>query len=135
MKNIFLGIVVLIAMGCHQTTNTPANMYFYLDQNNNSYSITPTEIKYNPMTAKNSSSGVYNGGEKTTVTIDKKMFNEIAQLAETLLQDSEYHADKRAMLTAVISTERNEIVIKRFLKQSPTRSQLETLLNNLLKKE
>ncbi len=134
MKTIILSSLILVFTGC-ETPKNIGDMYFYLDQNNNSYSITENEIRYNPMTAKNSSSGVYNGGEKATVTLTKEQFIDIAQRAETLLQNKDYHANKREMLTAVLSTERKEIVIKRFLKKSELRTQLETLLKTLLNQE
>lgn len=132
MKFIYFLLLPLLLTGCQFTNYKPADMYFYLDQNNNSYSITPVEIKYNPIAAKNSSSGVYSGGKNATVTITTEQFNSIAQLAEELLQNKEYHATKREMLTAVLSVELDSLVIKKILKKSKNRTEFETALQRIL---
>jgi len=135
MKNLIFLISIFLLIACKQVPKTTGDTYFYLDQNNNSYSITKNEIQYNPMTAKNSSSGVYNGGKKATITLTKEQFIDIAQRAETLLQNKDYQADKREMQTAVLSTQRDGFIIKRVLKKSEFRNQFETLLKKLLKQE
>ena len=132
MKFIYFLLLPLLLTGCQSTNYKPADMYFYLDQNNNSYSITPTQIKYNPIAEKNSSSGVYNGGKNAVVPITKEQFNNIAQLAEELLQNKNYHANKREMLTAVLSVELYSLVIKKILKKSKNRTEFETALQRIL---
>ncbi len=134
MKFVYFLLLPLLIAGCQSTNYKPADMYFYLDQNNNSYTISPTKIKYNPVSAKNSSSGVYSGGRNATVTITTEQFNSIAQLAEELLQNKEHHATKREMLTAVLSVELDSLVIKKILKKSKTRTEFETSLQQILNK-
>lgn len=107
--------------------------YYYTDQNNNSYSITASEVIYNPVKASESSSGYYDGGEPKRARITSETFHEVSKMAELLLQNSEEFAKRREMRTAILSASNNDQTIKAILMPSKERSTFEDLLQNAIK--
>jgi hypothetical protein len=107
--------------------------YYYTDQNNNSYSITASEVIYNPVKASESSSGYYDGGEPARAGITTETFQKISKMTETLLLNTEAFAKQREMRTAILSVSKNKQTIRAILKPSKERSAFEDLLQNALK--
>jgi hypothetical protein len=105
--------------------------YTYTDQNNNVYHISASEIRYVPVTAAESSSGVYSGGEKVSVRIQKEDFKQIAELINDLVNNSEGHTSKRTMGTSILNI-RSDTGSKQIkLLRSKQRTELEQLLHDL----
>lgn len=124
-------LMLFVLTGCGDRVDKM--IYFYTDQNNNTYTISSSEVRYDPITPKESSSGVYSGGEKAVVPITQKTFRKIVQLAETLQQDTLSHIDRREMRTAILLAESNGKDISRvILLPSEKRSALEKLLEELV---
>src|SRR5688572_2333421 len=71
--------------------------YIYIDGNNNTYTITSDSIKYDPITPKESSSGIYSGGDPKAVAITKEQFSKIESIIHQIQKDKASHAGKREM--------------------------------------
>ena len=51
--------------------------YIYSDGSSNNYNISETQIKYDPVTKENSSSGTYSGGEAKIKALSKADFEKV----------------------------------------------------------
>jgi len=71
--------------------------YTYIDGNNNEYLIMEGSVTYKPITARESSSGTYNGGEAKNVAITSSQFQKIETLIKTILKDKSAHEATRQM--------------------------------------
>ncbi|PKA83524.1 hypothetical protein ATE92_1679 [Ulvibacter sp. MAR_2010_11] len=110
-----------------------STLYYYTDQNNNVYKISVSEVKYDPISPEESSSGVYSGGEKAIVPISEKTFKEIALLAEALQTDTISHIKHREMRTSILLTEKGgKDTSRAILRPSEKRTALENLLRDLV---
>ncbi len=92
-------VLLIIAAAC---MNTPAN-YEYADGNANVYVITPTELKYIPVTPEESSSGTYSGGEPKNIAITPAQFQTLEALFEKALSNTETHMENRVMMSGLVS--------------------------------
>lgn len=92
-------MIILIA-GCGGLKR--ADMIYYTDQNNNTYTISRSIIDFRAVKPRESSSGLYSGGSDKQVTISADQFKKLSSLAEELLGDAPSHADRREMMTAVL---------------------------------
>lgn len=77
--------------------------YEYADGSANLYLIKENELRYVPITPKESSSGTYSGGEPKTVTISASQFDELKKLLEAALANSANHITNRVMMSGMIS--------------------------------
>lgn len=107
-------------------------MLFYTDQNNNKYTITKTTINYNPIQAKESSSGIYSGGIKKNNVLSESNFDEIYTQANLLLKNEDAQTSKRQMLTSVLTFKKEDVLKSVILKRSTPRTVFENLLQNLV---
>jgi hypothetical protein len=122
-------LIFLSLLSC----STDTNLYFYTDQNNNTYTIAPSEIRFDPITPNESSSGVYSGGEKAVIPISINSYKKIVQLTEALQEDTIHHIGQREMRTAILLTEKDGQDVSRFiLLPSERRTALEKLLKDLV---
>ncbi len=82
------------------------NKYIYSDGNGNSYNISISQgkyyLKYNPVTPKRSSSGIYSGGIAKNVVLEKQAFEKLLILFEKAKTNKEIHLDKRIMTSGLI---------------------------------
>ncbi len=69
--------------------------YTFLDGNNNAYEITPTAIRYVPVTPEQSSSGRYSGGTPKTIAIAEDRFRHVEALIQQVLADTAHHLTDR----------------------------------------
>jgi len=129
---IFLNSGLLFLMNCNSQQNT--TKLNYTDQNNNTYFITETTLSYLPIKKRNSSSGVYDGGEKKEITLTTSQFIEINQLANQLFKDTTLHTDKRKMRTSILSSKNNTSFLKVILIPSEKRIFFEKSLKSYLNK-
>lgn len=135
LQNSFKNRILILLLSCFGLLScglqNTGMTYSYSDQNNNRFQITPSQVFYIPMTASESSSGQYNGGEKVTVTITEETFKEISNLAEAVFA-SDAITTQRRMMTSVLrfnSKGKNKQVI---VTASEERKQLEKLLRELI---
>ena len=56
--------------------------YYYLDGSANQYTITSTQIVYDPVPPEESSTGMYSGGEPFQIKIDSNQFNMLKLIFE-----------------------------------------------------
>jgi hypothetical protein len=103
-------------------------MIQYTDQNNNTYSVSATQISYRAIRPENSSSGTYSGGSDRQKTISKDKFKKITSLAEQLFDDSSSHAVRREMRTAMLNIGPTGKEQKVILYPSAKRTEFEEIL-------
>src|SRR5688572_6597745 len=71
--------------------------YLYSDGNSNSYAITETQIKFDPVSPEESSSGMYSGGEPKVKVITPHEFRKLSVLFEEAFSDTASQQKKREM--------------------------------------
>jgi hypothetical protein len=91
--------------------------YMYSDGNSNAYSVKETEIKYDPVSKEESSSGHYSGGEPKAVIISPHELNKLTALFEEIIADSSCHQPKRSMGSGLLirynkTTAEKKVIIK-----------------------
>lgn len=125
-----VGILLLAVMLTNCKSNAIYNIK-YSDQNNNLYLITQDTFLYEPVTKKESSSGVYDGGDPVTKEIDNATFDRISNLVLEIKNDSTQHAAKRKMTFSILVITSGNLNERFFIKPSDTRDQLEELLEEI----
>ncbi|MDT0556093.1 hypothetical protein [Patiriisocius hiemis] len=122
-----LFVIAIISCGI----KTPQMDYSYTDQNNNSYYISETEIRYIPITPSESSSGVYSGGNKKNVSISKAQFSEISEKCDAIFNTPNLQTSQRRMMTSILRFSSSSESKKIILTPSEKRKELEHLLKEL----
>ena len=107
-------------------------MIYYTDQNNNTYSVSATQISYRAIRPENSSSGTYSGGTDRQVSISKEQFKKINSLAEQLFEDFSSHAERREMRTTILKRSKFLKEKKAILYPSDKRAEFEDILKKTL---
>lgn len=102
--------------------------YSYTDQNNNSYYISENEIRYVPISPSESSSGVYSGGTKKSVSISKTQFSEISKKCDAIFNTPNLQTNQRRMMTSILRFSNSSESKKIILKTSEEREELEYIL-------
>lgn len=105
--------------------------YSYTDQNNNSYYISENEIRYVPISPSESSSGVYSGGTKKSVSISKTQFSEISKKCDAIFNTPNLQTNQRRMMTSILRFSNSSESKKVILKTSEERKELEYILKEL----
>lgn len=72
-----------------------ALVYSYIDGNGNTYYITKNLIQYDPMSAKYSSSGFYDGGKAAKVVLSLEQFEAIEVIIQQVRQNDSDHISDR----------------------------------------
>lgn len=103
-------------------------MIYYTDQNNNRFTISKTEVIYKAIQPVESSSGIYSGGTDKQVKVSPADFELLKKLAFEMIEDEKYHANKREMMTSVISIQITGENKKVMLYPSPQRDTFEKAL-------
>lgn len=101
LRLLCIAILSLLMLQC-STQKMQVTRINYTDQNNNRFSITSEMIQYKPISAAESSSGYYDGGEPKTVLISADSFKELLQLALQIKDDTTLHSKQRQMMTSLI---------------------------------
>jgi hypothetical protein len=76
--------------------------YEYIDGNGNLYAISKTSIVYDPITAEESSTGTYSGGEAYTAFIEEKQFNDIEATFKKCIEDQNGQTNTKKMGTGTL---------------------------------
>ncbi|MDF1694540.1 MAG: hypothetical protein P1U56_01825 [Saprospiraceae bacterium] len=90
--------------------------YNFTDGSGNRYKLQDSELTYSPMTAKNSSSGIYSGGEPFTKTLGKGELIKLIDVYERAFWSEEDQTGQRSMgsgtLIKILGEEYQRIYIK-----------------------
>jgi hypothetical protein len=108
--------------------------YMYSDRNMNTYTVKETELKYDGVKAKESSSGDYSGGEHKTKIITPYDLNKINVLFDEAVTDTLSHQKQRSMGSGLFIRYNKTTVEKKMIIKydSPTQQKIETLLQSLI---
>lgn len=108
--------------------------YIYSDGSSNSYNISETQIKYEPVTKEKSSSGTYSGGEAKTKTLSKADFEKISALFKEAFAAKTDQQQNREMMTGLLIHKKGKKTIEQIVlkSKSPYISKIETLLKAFL---
>lgn len=83
-------------------------IYNFSDGSGNTYTVFPTEIKFEPMTPEMSSSGNYSGGEAKTLLLSNKQYNLIVKTLNQGINNKESHITEREMGSGLITKSTSE---------------------------
>jgi len=110
-----------------------AYRYTYTDGNNNRWEIATTAIHYKPVTAAQSSSGMYSGGEARSIALAEGAFAEAEALLQAALFAQESHSTQRSMGTAVLAQYLQDKKLRQVIVEmhSPEKAALEAWLRAL----
>ena len=70
-------LYVVFAVSCASMKNP--SLIYYTDQNNNSFTISPSSLTYQGTKIENSSSGLYSGGKDRQIKISRPIFEKNPQ--------------------------------------------------------
>jgi hypothetical protein len=114
---------------------TAKTTYEYADGSGNVYVVKDLSVEYKPVTPRNSSSGVYSGGEPAQATISSDQYDSLVNLLESAIANSSIHQQNREMMTGLItkysSADTTRVVLKR---DSSEKNTIETNLKKLLRR-
>lgn len=113
---------------------TAQTSYKYFDGNNNTFIINDSLIKYVPVKAKESSSGIYSGGKAKQVKIKKEKFQQLVKLfEEAFAKESEKQIIREMMSGALSEYHTNKLKKEAILKpKSEIKKRIETELAAIL---
>lgn len=108
--------------------------YKYFDGNNNTFIINDSLVKYVPVKAKESSSGVYSGGKAKQVKINKEKFQRLEKLfTEAFEKESEKQIIREMMSGALSEYYTNKLKKEAILKpKSEIKKKIEAELSAIL---
>lgn len=90
--------------------------YTYVDGSGNSYQIKDNHLKYSPMTADQSSSGTYDGGDPWSRELSKIDLMRIVDVVERAIWSSADQIDHRSMgsgtIIKVLGDQRTTVYLK-----------------------
>lgn len=129
MKTI-LRITFLLLM----LNTTAQTSYKYFDGNNNTFIINDSLVKYVPVKAKESSSGIYSGGKAKRVKINKEKFQQLVKLfEEAFAKESEKQIIREMMSGALSEYYTNKLKKEAILKpKSEIKKRIEIELSAIL---
>lgn len=108
------------------------NIYTYADGSNNTYILTGglhPVLSYQPIQPKESSSGIYSGGESRTLELTLSQYSRLAAAFEGAASDTQDHLSQRTMISGLIRINRKGGTENYILRpQSPAQLNLEKLL-------
>lgn len=130
MRKLFALAFLFITVSLSSQVN-----YIYSDGSSNSYNISETQIKYDPVTKENSSSGTYSGGEPKTKTLSKSDFEKISILFKEAFAAKAEHQQNREMMTGLLIHKKGKKTIEQIIlnPKSAYINKIETLLKSFLK--
>ena len=131
MKRIYLFSIIFLLLNCSQTKKMN---YTYADGNGNTYRLMDLSLKYNPIQAKDSSSGTYSGGEKKEVVVTQANREKLMLLFQKAIDNKSIHNAKRTMGSGTIYFQKGEEFKKIFLlMRAKEKREIESFLKDLLK--
>lgn len=109
----------------------PNTIYTYSDGSANTYCISSTSIQYFPVTTQWSSSGYYNGGEATKITLNHEQFEKLKLVLEQAIANKQDHINKRTKMSAMLSL-RTQNISYILEAHSPSKTAIDLILNQWL---
>lgn len=106
MKTLFTLTLLVIASTHHAIAQN--KKLVYTDINNNRYIVTETSVEYIPITAAESSSGMYNGGEAWKKKIDNEVFFVIEEYFSSISTKKENLLKTRIKPSIVLSVKQGK---------------------------
>jgi hypothetical protein len=113
-------------------SNQPMDTIRLADQNNNKYLITGEALKYQPIRAVESSSGIYSGGEAKEIALSAAQWQKVQELAQAILDNTSSHTETRQKLTSVIKVSQGLHKHSHIINKSRELDAFITYLNSLL---
>jgi hypothetical protein len=98
MMKSFIFIIALLTLACSYSMTT----YHYADGSGNRYTITSTQLSYDPVKPEESSSGVYSGGEPKTVSLTRDRYADIRTALEKAISNKAIHIPDRIKMSGLI---------------------------------
>lgn len=123
---------ILIQCKAQQKESTMTS-YEYADGNGNLYSISNTAILYDPITPKESSTGMYSGGEAYTIQIEQKHFDQMETVFKKVIENKTDISETRSKGTgALIVFPSKKTYI--FKKNSPSKKDIDDIISLMTNK-
>lgn len=134
MNKILLALIIL---SIFSTCKIPKQMtYQYSDGSNNTFIITSNSRKYLPVSAEQSSSGLYDGGQEKTVKISAEEYKNIRDIIEKTVRNNNILAENRVMMSSLIKISTNNDSKIYILKPDcPEQIKIESILKQNLNSE
>jgi len=109
-------------------------MINYGDGNGNQYIIEQNNIEYNPVKPKNSSSGIYDGGDHVKKKITQQQYNEIASIFKKAIGNKASHIKNRVKMSGVITIREGNALKSCILSpNSEELNEIEKILKDIIK--
>ena len=129
----YISITALIFCTCTsiRANNITDTIFTYFDGARNKYILKANELEYIPVNARESSSGIYNGGTYESTLITKKENKHLVELFEKAVKNKKAHSIKNIKPNAAVEISTTNKKISFLLISS---SPINILLNNYLRK-
>lgn len=101
ITSILFLLIILIQCKAQQKESTMTS-YEYVDGNGNLYSISNFSIMYDPITPKESSTGMYSGGDAYTIKIEQKHFDKMEMVFKKVIENKSDISETRSKGTGVL---------------------------------
>lgn len=106
---LFLTIaLVLFAVYMYAPSFLNPPTYTYFDGNGNTYIVQKNSLEYIPRSLETSSSGIYDGGESVKKEITSSQYEEIKNVVEKAIANTESHIENREMKSGIIRVKQGE---------------------------
>lgn len=104
--------------------------YQYCDGSGNLYLVEGNQLRYEPVTMLQSSSGVYDGGEPRIVELTDQQVTELIEKIERTFTNRTFHVDKRTLGSAevrIISDDSEDMASRKVMlaMRSPDKQSIE----------
>jgi hypothetical protein len=103
--------------------------FSYTDGSNNSFHISPENLKYEPIQPEFSNTGFYSGGEPQQLALSDDQYQHLLKLAKAALEDKGSHLKNRPKGSGTLSMNGKRIVLAM---SSESKQALESALRDLL---
>ncbi len=130
IKNISITALIFCMCTSIRANNITDTVYTYFDGARNKYVLKANELEYIPVNAKESSSGIYNGGTYESTLITKKENKHLVELFDKALINKKAHTIKNMKPNAAVEISTNNKKISFLLISSST---INISLHNYLK--
>ncbi len=109
-------------------------MINYGDGNGNQYIIEQDSIEYNPVKPKNSSSGIYDGGDHMKKKITLHQYDEITSIFNKVMTNEANHIKNRVKMSGVITIQKGSAMKTCILRpDSKELNEIEKILKDIIK--
>ena len=93
--------IVLLLLSCSVQAE-PISHFDYADGSGNLYHVSPSLLKYEPVTPNQSSSGIYSGGLPTTKILSPEDYNTLMNRVQAAIRNKAIQINQRLMGSGMI---------------------------------